>query len=57
MAMSPDLKLSGFTRIIVGARVSRSGNATPQGGDLVGQSAVVAPGAMGLRVVIDDVQP
>jgi cytochrome c-type biogenesis protein CcmH len=57
MAMSPDLKLSGFARVIVSARVSRSGNATPQGGDLVGQSVAVAPGAEGLRLVIDHVQP
>lgn len=57
MAMSPQLRLSGFSRVVIGARVSRSGNATPQPGDLVGQSEPVAPGATGLRIVIDRVQP
>ena len=57
MAMSPALRLSAFTQVVVSARVSRSGNATPQPGDLVGQSAPVAPGAEGLRIVIDQVQP
>lgn len=57
MAMAPSLKLSGFAQVVVGARISRSGNATPQPGDLVGQSEPVAPGAQGLRIVIDRVQP
>lgn len=37
-AMSPQLRLSGFPRVVVGARISASGNATPQPGDLEGQS-------------------
>jgi cytochrome c-type biogenesis protein CcmH len=57
MAMSPQMKLSGFGAVVVGARLSKSGNATPQSGDLVGQSAVVKPDAQGLRIVIDRVQP
>jgi len=32
--MLPNLKLGMFPQVIVGARVSRSGNATPQSGDL-----------------------
>lgn len=39
MAMAPNLKLSGFAQVVVSARISRSGNATPQPGDLIGQSA------------------
>ncbi len=57
MAMAPNLKLSGFAQVVVGARISRSGNATPQPGDLIGQSAPVVPGAQGLRIAIDAVQP
>lgn len=57
MAMSPQLRLSGFARVVVGARISRSGNATPQSGDLIGESSAVAPGAAGVRVLIDQVQP
>ncbi len=57
LAMSPDRRLSSQARVVVGARISRSGNATPQPGDLIGSSAVVSSSAQGLRVVIDQVQP
>jgi cytochrome c-type biogenesis protein CcmH len=57
MAMSPQLRLSGFSEVVVMARVSKTGNATPQSGDLIGQSAPVRPGVSDLRVVIDSVQP
>ena len=57
MAMTPQLTLSGTPRVVVGARVSKSGDATPRGGDLVGQSEVVAHDAQGLKIVIDKVQP
>ncbi len=57
LAMAPQLRLSGFGQVVVGARISASGNATPQPGDLVGHSEVVAPGVSGLRIVIDQVQP
>ena len=56
-AMSPQMKLSGAGAVVVGARLSKSGNATPQAGDMIGQSAVVKPDAQGLRIVIDRVQP
>ena len=39
------------------ARVSRSGNAMPQPGDIVGTSPVVAPGARGVKIVLDKVLP
>lgn len=57
MAMAPELRLSAFAQVVVGARISKSGNATPQSGDLVGQSGVVAPGASGVQIVIDRLQP
>ena len=55
MAMAPQARLSGFARVVVSARVSRSGQATPQPGDLQGASAAVANDASGVRVVIDSV--
>jgi cytochrome c-type biogenesis protein CcmH len=55
MAMAPGMQLSGFPRVIVGARVSKSGSATPQAGDLQGASAPVANDARGVSVVIDSV--
>jgi cytochrome c-type biogenesis protein CcmH len=54
-AMSPDLKLSGAKAVRVEARISRSGNATPQPGDLTGTSGVVKPGDHDVKVVIDSV--
>lgn len=56
-AMSDALRLSGAGRVVVGARVSRRGDATPQPGDLLGSSAAVAVGTTDLRIVIDRLQP
>jgi cytochrome c-type biogenesis protein CcmH len=52
MAMTPEMTLSKFPRVVVGARVSRSGSATPQPGDLEGVSAPVASTATGVTVTI-----
>lgn len=53
MAMMPQLKLSEFPQVVVGARISKSGSATPQPGDLEGVTEPVAPGARDLEVRID----
>jgi cytochrome c-type biogenesis protein CcmH len=55
MAMSPGARLSLFPKVIVSARISKSGQAVPAPGDLTGQSAPVAPGAQALRVEINEV--
>ena len=55
-AMTPEMRLSKFSEVVVGARISKSGNAMPQSGDLLGQSAVLKPGAAGIRITISDVQ-
>jgi cytochrome c-type biogenesis protein CcmH len=55
MAMLPELKLSQFAEVVVGARISRSGSATPSAGDLVGISDRIKPGRTGVRVTIDRV--
>ncbi len=57
MAMAPTLKLSGFTEVVVGARISRSGTATPQSGDLQGLSRPVKVGTTGVAVLIDTALP
>ena len=56
-AMSDDLKISKFAKVVVAARVSASGNAMPQPGDLLGQMAPVSAGAQDIKIVIDSVQP
>ncbi|CAI8767456.1 c-type cytochrome biogenesis protein CcmI [Methylococcus capsulatus] len=41
MAMAPGMKLSSFPRIVIGARVSKTGNAMPSPGDLQGLTSPV----------------
>lgn len=53
MAMSPDNTLSRATRVVITARVAKSGGVVPQPGDLEGASKPVAPGASGVAVLID----
>jgi cytochrome c-type biogenesis protein CcmH len=57
LAMSPELKLSGFDQVVVQARVSRSGQALPQTGDLIGQTSALKPGTRGIELRLDQVQP
>jgi cytochrome c-type biogenesis protein CcmH len=57
LAMSPELKLSGFDQVVVQARVSRSGQALPQTGDLIGQTTALKPGTRGIELRLDQVQP
>ncbi|MHB8495091.1 MAG: c-type cytochrome biogenesis protein CcmI [Casimicrobiaceae bacterium] len=55
MAMSPAARLSTAGKVIVEARISKSGSATPSPGDLRGASAPVEPGTHGVDIVIDEV--
>ena len=57
LAMSPELKLSGVPEVVVIARISKTGNAISQSGDLQGTSPPVKVGARGLKIVIDSVVP
>jgi len=57
MAMRPDHKLSAHTQVVVEARISASGNAMPQSGDLVGRSGPMAVGSEGVRIAIDAAVP
>ncbi len=57
-AIMGESKLSDHQQVIIVARVSRSGDATPQSGDLVGSSEAVAVGeAAGVEIVIDQLVP
>jgi cytochrome c-type biogenesis protein CcmH len=55
MAMAPGMTISAHPRVVVTARVSKSGGATPQPGDLQGASPPVASDARGIDLVIDSV--
>jgi len=57
LAMSPAMSLSTAKEVQVGARVSKSGNAMPQPGDLQGISGTVKPGAKGVVLEIAEALP
>lgn len=58
MAMMPQMRISAFPKVKVGARVSLSGSPTAQSGDLEGEVAPVTPGQGELvSVVINAVHP
>ena len=54
-AMAPTLRLSLHPQVVVSARISKSGQAVPTPGDLVGQTAPVANTAQGLQIEINEV--
>jgi len=58
MAMTPQMTLSKFDQVVVGARVSRSGNALAQSGDIQGLSGAVSSGRkQPVTITIDSVVP
>jgi cytochrome c-type biogenesis protein CcmH len=57
MSMAPGMMLSSAGSVIVEARISKSGNALAQPGDLFGRSAPLKPGSKGIRLTIDQVVP
>jgi len=56
-SMMPSRKLSDVGMVVIVARISKSGQAMPQSGDLEGSSQPVKPGAGGITVVIDHERP
>jgi cytochrome c-type biogenesis protein CcmH len=58
MAMMPAMRLSAFPQVMIGARVTKSGQATPQSGDLEGESGPIdSAGKTQVAVVIDRIRP
>ena len=55
MSMTPNARLSSANRVIVGARISRGGDAIAKPGDIEGHSMPVAVNASGVAVRIDSV--
>jgi cytochrome c-type biogenesis protein CcmH len=57
-AMTPQLKLSSFDQVTVGARISSTGNAMTQSGDLQGQAQPINTGTSeAVDITIDEVTP
>jgi cytochrome c-type biogenesis protein CcmH len=57
MAMTPTMKLSNFKEVVVSAKISKSGNAAQQSGDLRGEVASVKVGTDNVQLVIDKIVP
>jgi len=53
LAMAPGMTISKFAEVVIGARVSKLGEATAKAGDLEGYSAPVKPGTSGIEVRIN----
>jgi cytochrome c-type biogenesis protein CcmH len=60
LAMSPAAKISGAASVIVGARISKTGEALPKAGDLSGQAGPACPdrspalGSTGVKIEISE---
>lgn len=54
-AMVPDVRLSKVQTVVIGARISKRGDVTPQPGDMQGWSAPVPVGTRGIRLEISEV--
>lgn len=57
MAMTPQMRLSSFDQIVIVAKISKTGNAVTQSGDLQGMSPVLKPGTRSVKLQIDTVAP
>lgn len=55
MSMTPQFKLSTVGKVVIGARISRSGDALARAGDIEGLSAPVAVGTAGIKVTIGSI--
>ena len=55
-SMAPSMPLSSAAQVVLGARISKSGDAIPQPGDLSGQVGPVALGSQGIALEINEVR-
>ncbi len=56
-AMMPTMSLAKFDEVVVGARISKDGDAIAKSGDLQGELQSVSVGSTGLEIRIDTVVP
>lgn len=57
MGARPDLKISNVPQLIISARITKSGKAMPESGDLQGFSQKVKPGDKNINIMIDQQIP
>jgi cytochrome c-type biogenesis protein CcmH len=57
LAMSPQARISMSSQVEVEARISKSGMAQPESGDLISAVQIVKLGASGVKLQINKVRP
>ena len=57
LALNPEMKISSFAEVKIEARISKSGQAMPQTGDLSGESGPLKLGARNVSIVIERAVP
>jgi cytochrome c-type biogenesis protein CcmH len=57
LSISPEHRLSGAQRVLISARVSRTGSATPRSGDLLATAVATEVGGRPVQLLIDREQP
>jgi len=57
LSMSPVARISMTPKVEVEARISKTGMANPEPGDLISQVQTVAQGVKGMKLVVDMVRP
>jgi cytochrome c-type biogenesis protein CcmH len=57
LAMNPDNAISKHKEVSIEARISKTGMATPQPGDLLSAPQTVKVGASGIRLLVEQIRP
>lgn len=57
MAMDPSMTISKYSEIVVAARITKSKDAMPKPGDLLGTTPVIKTGSTGINLVIKNIVP
>jgi cytochrome c-type biogenesis protein CcmH len=55
--MSPNALISQLPEVLIEVRVSKTGMAMPEAGDLISKPQTVKVGASNIRLMIDQVRP
>ena len=57
LAMSPNARISALKEVSVEARISKTGLAKPESGDLISSAQIVRVGAGNVKIAVDQIRP
>ena len=57
LAMSPNALISQLPEVVIEARISKTGMAIPEPGDLITKQETVKVGTTSIRLMVDQVRP